>query len=232
MADQLNKSDGKQQKAPFVRSTWQRLRSTKWFFPTAYLVIALVVLGGLWAAGVGHSIMGGTSSKEQKGAQVSVPASTSTAPKSATSGENVTWPVADPSHMQTIIGFFGGEDSAQQQTALIQYANTFYPHAGIDLARQDKQSFDVLAAAAGKVAKVIYDPLLGNEVVIQTQTGLQMTYASLGATAVSPGQSVSAGQKIGTSGRAPMESSEPVHLHFEVAKDGTPIDPTSLLPPA
>lgn len=95
-------------------------------------------------------------------------------------------------------------------------------HTGIDLvARADKT---VVAAAAGTVKVSGYNGAYGNQVVIDNGGGIQTRYAHMAsASPVSVGQKVAAGTRLGTQGATGYVTG--AHLHFEVIKKGSPIDP-------
>jgi murein DD-endopeptidase MepM/ murein hydrolase activator NlpD len=67
----------------------------------------------------------------------------------------------------------------------------------------------------------------GNLIVIQHRLGYQSWYAHLSSIAVSSGQAVAGGTRIGNVGST-GHSTGP-HLHFEVRLNGTPIDPVPML---
>ncbi|MBI3304559.1 MAG: peptidoglycan DD-metalloendopeptidase family protein [Deltaproteobacteria bacterium] len=98
-------------------------------------------------------------------------------------------------------------------------------HSGMDIAAP--AGSPIKAVAAGSVVFSGRADGYGNLVVIDHGDGLVTRYAHTGASLVSTGQQVAAGQEIalvGTSGR----STGP-HLHFEVHKEGEPIDPELFL---
>jgi len=100
-------------------------------------------------------------------------------------------------------------------------------HDGIDISA--KEGATVVAAAAGKV--VYADSKLagyGNLIIIRHSTDMFTAYAHNQKNLVSRGQQVVSGQRIalvGSSGR----SSVP-HLHFEVRRGETAVDPLAYLP--
>ena len=102
-------------------------------------------------------------------------------------------------------------------------------HDGLDI--QAAAGTAVAAAAAGTVLSVTEDGLLGTTVVIDHHNGYVTTYASLQPeTNVLAGDQVSAGTVIGTVGNTSLsEAGLGAHLHFAVAKDGTPVDPSQFL---
>lgn len=102
-------------------------------------------------------------------------------------------------------------------------------HDGVDIAAQEGDS--VVSASAGTVLSVTEDALLGTTVVIDHGNGVEATYASLQeGPMVTAGESVSAGQIIGTVGTtAASEAAQGPHLHFSVTKDGDTMDPNEFL---
>ena len=102
-------------------------------------------------------------------------------------------------------------------------------HNGIDI--QASEGDSVRTAAGGTVLSVKDDELMGTTVVIQHSGGYETTYANLQAEpAVETGDTVSAGQTIGTVGTtAAAEAAQGAHLHFSVAKDGEAVDPGAFL---
>lgn len=98
-------------------------------------------------------------------------------------------------------------------------------HAGIDVAAQEGSP--ILAAAPGIVRRVGHRGGYGNAVEIDNGNGISTLYGHASALAVKEGDSVKAGEPVafvGQTGRATGP-----HLHFEVRKDGKPIDPNSAL---
>lgn len=95
-------------------------------------------------------------------------------------------------------------------------------HRGIDLA--GKYGVDVYSTADGVVTKRKQSKYgYGNQIIIEHSIGYSTRYAHLDNIFVSTGDSVRAGEKIGTLGSTGLSTGP--HLHYEVLKDGTPIDP-------
>lgn len=98
-------------------------------------------------------------------------------------------------------------------------------HAGIDIAAPAGSS--VKAMAAGQVVFSGQAKGYGNLVSVDHGQGMVTRYAHNATNLVGLGEQVSSGQEIarvGTSGR----STGP-HLHFEILRDGAPIDPQPYL---
>lgn len=98
-------------------------------------------------------------------------------------------------------------------------------HQGIDIARPSSRT--ILAADNGVVTKVSRHSTYGNHIVIKHNNGYETLYAHLASTNVNVGQTVPQGTKIGVMGSTGRSTG--VHLHFEVLKNGTNIDPMSVL---
>lgn len=99
-------------------------------------------------------------------------------------------------------------------------------HAGVDFPAAVGTT--VTAAGFGTVVFSGYDASgFGNMIVIGHRFGLRTVYAHLASIAVSRGQAVGVGQRIGTVG-ATGRSSGP-HLHFELRLRGANVDPLTAL---
>jgi lipoprotein NlpD len=97
---------------------------------------------------------------------------------------------------------------------------------GIDIA--GKIGDPVVAAGAGKVLYVGSNLRgYGKMVVVKHNTDYLSVYAHNSKALVSEGQSVTAGQKIAELGDSDTDSPK---LHFEIRKQGKPVDPAGFLP--
>ncbi len=103
-------------------------------------------------------------------------------------------------------------------------------HSGIDIS-SDKGS-PVKAAADGKVKSIKRDPGYGITIILEHEGGWETIYSNLSTTdMVKPGQMVKQGTVIsGVGDTAGFECEDGPHLHFEVLKDGSNVDPTTQLP--
>ena len=100
------------------------------------------------------------------------------------------------------------------------------PHRGIDVTGE--VGTPVGAAGSGLVTFVGEDPRYGHTVVVQHGPDLVTVYAHLASVDVVFGQEVAPGEAVGTLGCSGV-CTQP-HLHFEVRRDGEPIDPITVLP--
>ena len=102
-------------------------------------------------------------------------------------------------------------------------------HNGVDIAAAEGSA--VCAAADGIVESVAEDDSMGMTVVISHAEGYTTTYSSLAKeVSVVVGQSVDAGQQIGSVGNtALLETALGEHVHFAVSCNGKPVDPEVFL---
>lgn len=99
-------------------------------------------------------------------------------------------------------------------------------HRGVDLASPRGSS--VLACRGGTVrTAAMADPVYGNYVVIHHPNGMESFYAHLDDIFVKKGDSVTMGARIGTVGMTGLTTGP--HLHFEISRDGSTLDPQQYL---
>jgi murein DD-endopeptidase MepM/ murein hydrolase activator NlpD len=100
-------------------------------------------------------------------------------------------------------------------------------HAGIDIGSPSYQ--EVVAALDGEViyANATKGPL-GKAVVLQHSHGLRTVYAHLSIIIAHEGDTIRQGQAIGGVGDTGRATGP--HLHFEVRKNGTALNPEEYLP--
>ena len=94
-------------------------------------------------------------------------------------------------------------------------------HAGIDISVPE--GTDVFSAITGKVTSSGYNNARGYNMTITGSDGTETIYQHLSGFMATLGQSIKAGQKIGSSGNSGVSTGP--HLHFEIHKDGKPVDP-------
>lgn len=101
-------------------------------------------------------------------------------------------------------------------------------HNGVDLAAAT--GTPVLAAGNGMVIKAIADSpdeAFGFYVIVAHKNGYETLYSSLNRVLVTEGEEIRQGDVIGHIGQT-GQSVGP-HLHFEIRKDGTPVDPGNFI---
>jgi murein DD-endopeptidase MepM/ murein hydrolase activator NlpD len=110
------------------------------------------------------------------------------------------------------------------------YYKVWQLHAGTDIAAPSGQA--IYAAADGRVVRAGWNGGYGNYTCIShgsyQGSDLSTCYGHQSAMVVSAGQSVRRGELIGRVGTT--GASTGAHLHFEVRRNGTPVNPLSWLP--
>lgn len=205
------------------RLKWKRLLSKKWVFPAIYLAAAALILSLVWWYSAGQE----PARQQNLGLEEVLKQEPM---ENINVSEEMILPVAENAQAEAKMGFYNDAGSEQANAAaLVKYESTFWPHPGVDFARADGKSFDVVAALSGKVIRVEENPLVGHLVEIQHDNGLVTVYQSLSDVKVKEGQRVSQGDLIARAGENIFEKDAGVHLHFEVRKDGQPINPEQYL---
>ena len=126
----------------------------------------------------------------------------------------LTWPVPSGGRITSTFG---------AREAPTEGASTY--HKGIDIAASSGSK--VVASASGEVVIATYSASAGNYVMINHGSGVYTVYMHMASLNVSEGQEVSAGQSIGTVGSTGYSTGP--HLHFGVRKNGSYVDPQSLM---
>lgn len=98
-------------------------------------------------------------------------------------------------------------------------------HTGDDLAAS--YGTHIKAAKSGTVLYAGWKTGFGNTIIIDVGNGLTTLYGHTSKMVVSPGEHVSAGQYIGNVGSTGWSTGP--HLHFEIRKNGSPINPMPYL---
>ncbi|WP_171016924.1 M23 family metallopeptidase [Pseudalkalibacillus caeni] len=218
---------GDEKRTPIERSPskWQKFARKRWVFPAMYLGLAAIVLTTvLWMQGGDDQAQDLTEMNSDRSAyddnEKAIPVSNA----------NEVFSVPADGDVYVTKQFYDTEASAEEQeAALVFYNNTYYQNSGLDYALKNGESFDVVAAMSGKVVKATEDALLGNVVHIEHEDGVTTVYESLGELSVSEGDAVKQGEKLGTAGENKFNADAGTHLHFEVRKEGQPVNPLDVL---
>jgi murein DD-endopeptidase MepM/ murein hydrolase activator NlpD len=145
-----------------------------------------------------------------------------------TDGKSVIWVNAD--------GVGGGEASQAMRMPVAGrvssgFGRRFHPilgyarmHDGIDLAAA--AGTPIVAAADGRIVSAGWHGGYGRAVSIAHANGVQTTYGHMSRIAANPGEQVHRGQVIGYVGSSGLSTGP--HLHFEVTRNGRPVNPLSV----
>ena len=102
-------------------------------------------------------------------------------------------------------------------------------HPGADIAAP--KGTEVRAVADGTVKRVYDDDMLGTTVIVLHEGGVETVYSNLQKNPpVKEGDRISSRGLIGYIGNTAIsECAEESHLHFEIRKDGRPVDPSDYI---
>lgn len=101
-------------------------------------------------------------------------------------------------------------------------------HKGIDI--KGVSGDRINAISDGIVTDLVYDELWGTVVTIDHDNGFVAKYYGLRKNStVNPGDKIKTNDKVGLLDEIPIESSDGIHLHFEMYKDGQAISPSDYL---
>ncbi len=126
--------------------------------------------------------------------------------------------------LQNFYDYKGNKET--QENSLIYYENTYLQNSGIDYGKEE--SFDIVSILNGTVVDIIEDNVLGKIVQIQHTNDVIGSYQCLNEITISKNDTVSQGQKIGTSGTCNIAKELGNHLHFEVTSKGEIINPETI----
>lgn len=119
----------------------------------------------------------------------------------------------------------GNVSKGYSETAL-QYSETYGDmrlHTGIDIVCE--AGTEVRAAGAGTVSAVENDALYGKTVTIDHGDGITAKYCGLDGIFVKEGDTLGAGDSLGTVGTVPSECAEQSHIHIFAEINGETVSP-------
>jgi stage II sporulation protein Q len=224
VAEVMNMREEEKRTNSVKKPSLQRLFRKRWVFPAIYLTCAaIIVAGALWFQ---NKHDGKTGKDEYEYSQSGTSQHNEPAVPVNEAVEKFTMPVLDANSVEIKTPFYDDNASKEEQeAALVFYDNTYYPNHGIDIIRKDGKTFDVTASLSGTVTKAEKDPILGNVVEIDHENGVVTVYQSLADMKVKAGDTVEQGQVIGKAGQSQFNQEAGIHAHFEIRKDGKPVNP-------
>src|SRR4051812_46876279 len=222
-----------EEKQPSRGSKLTRFFKKRWVFPAVYIASAALILTAvLWYQN--SSTDNAIDSEEFEYNATNVPGDGFKEPAVEVnrSMENVVLPLARADRGNAVIQKKFYDDNAkaeEQEAALVVYQNQYHPNTGIDITVKESEAFDVVAALSGTVVKVDEDSLLGNVIEIEHEDDVITHYSSIQDMKVELGDEVKQGQALATAGQSLFNEEAGTHVHFEVRKNGIPVNPESYL---
>ncbi|ADU32277.1 M23 family metallopeptidase [Evansella cellulosilytica] len=213
----------------------KRLMKKRWAMPAIYLTLTAVVLTTfIWLAGTEDLANDPSDSEfninDPEGIEDPFAYDDEEAVPVTGTNEVFQMPVLDENEVSVIGTFYDFDDSVEDQAnSLVHYNNYYYMNRGIDLSSEEGESFDVTAAMSGTVIKAEEDALFGQVVHIEHDEDIVTIYQSLDGSLVEAGQTVKQGDVIGRAGRNLYNADAGVHVHFELRKQGIPVNPLDFM---
>ncbi|CAM3610359.1 M23 family metallopeptidase [Cytobacillus oceanisediminis] len=206
-------------------SSFKRFMKKRWAFPAIYIASAAIILTGvLWYQSSDNAT--DTDSYDYEATDITGKKYDEPALEVNRAMENFVMPVQDPDSVVIQKQFYDYDGKAEEQeAALVFYNNTYHPNTGIDISMKDGETFDVLAALSGTVTKVEEDALLGNVIEVEHDKGIVTQYQSVTEMNVEVGDQVEQGAALAKAGESLFNEEAGVHVHFEIRKDGLPVNP-------
>lgn len=229
--DHLSSQQGDRHRG--ASSPTRRFFRKKWVFPAAYMAAAAIILSIMWIyqgsnqhtideTELGLNVVDNSSEEADFVAEEALPVTTP--------AETMQLPVSEEEAVEVVTPFYDTEASEEDKVAaMLQIDDTLMPSSGISLARADQGTFEVLAAMSGTVTRVDQVPYLGNLVEITHEDGTKTIYSSLTEVQVEENQQVVQGEVLALAGRNEMQKELGAHVHFEILKDGQPVNPETVI---
>jgi stage II sporulation protein Q len=211
-------------------SSFKRFMKKRWAFPAIYIASAAIILTAVFWYQTSSTNNVADEGKYDYNATDITGKNNNNPPAIEVNStvENIKWPLMNPESATIQKEFYDvNGTSEQQEAALVTYGNSFQPNTGIDITTGNGATFDVVAALSGTVTKVQEDSLLGNVIVIEHENGVATQYQSITDFKVEEGDKVTQGQAIAKAGQSLLNEEAGVHVHFEIRKDGNPVNPIS-----
>src|SRR5690625_1107413 len=208
------------------KKKWTRIFKKKWVFPALYIMIAAFLLTAvLWYQNLERKLSEGMEDLNQSENYNPDPFDED-AESVLQQTEIIKMPVTEDVQTEIVTKFFDySADQEDEEKGLNLYNNRYYQSKGIDITFEDGEAFNVVASLSGTVKEVKEDPLIGNVVIMKHGEDITTYYASLGEIDVTTGAKVKQGDKIGTAGKNLFGQESGTHVHFEIRKGETEVNP-------
>ncbi|KGX86433.1 M23 family metallopeptidase [Pontibacillus litoralis] len=208
------------------KNSWKRIFRKKWFFPSVYLMTAALLLTAVvWYQNAATDDQADPSEGTNVDSYDSGYDDNDAEPVMEQT-ENLNMPVQDQEQMVIKTKFYDVSASKEEkEQALILYNSSYHQSKGVSIAQENGESFDVNASASGTVTEIKEDPLFGNVVELTHEDDVTTKYMSLDDVQVEAGEVIQQGDLLGTAGQSLAGQETGMHVHFEVRKAGTAVDP-------
>ena len=209
--DELNAPGTTQQTTPETEPDWDAQEDTTWQQPVTDVANSKADVPQQTPSGASSGAQSGSGSLREPSALqgASSPASSSAQPAAA------------PSMPGRVLNAFSGDELVYNKPL-----GDWRTHTGVDYACT--QGAAVAAPVAGKVVSAGAEGNWGTVVVLEDAAGRLWRLCGVADPAVKAGDTVAAGQKLGTVGTVGCECAEESHIHVEVKQGENYLDPAKL----
>ena len=192
--------------------------STEWQQPTAPAANSVANVPKASSSTAPSGGAGGSSGASSGSAGVHEPSAlqTESAPASSSAAPASTRPVSG-----RILNAYSGDELVYNKTL-----GDWRTHNGVDYACAEGS--EVSAPCSGKVTETGTDGRWSSVVTLEDASGRLWRVCGVNSPAVKPGDTVTAGQKLGTVGTISCECAEEAHIHLEVLQNGQYLDPAKI----
>lgn len=199
----------------------KRLKLRPYVFPTAYMILVLVLLGAVYYNGlISNSYIDETSNQNLQ----YVTSIDFSEPIQVAKKEEVMVRPYISDKVKIGKNYYNYlENNETQENSIIYYEGTYIQNSGVDYVSEEE--FDVVSCLNGTVISVEKTELMGYVVEIKYNNDIIMSYQSLSEVIVKENDIIEKGQKLGTSGESSIGSELGNHLHLEMYYNGTTVNP-------
>lgn len=216
----------REEKPKFPSQKNKSQKKNRWFWPAIYSGLAIVFVGMIWGF---NAIVQKDSATD--GVEVTQQPNNDLVVETNAQTEVLKYPFDEDEfeNMAILQEYYDVEaDEDMREKALLVFSQTYLTNKGLSISMED-QPFEVVAAMSGTVKEVVIDEFSGSEITIEHADGLSTIYGSLTGILVKEGDQVLQGQALGNATSNEWNAQAGTHLHFEVHKDGIPVNPRSYL---
>jgi len=214
----------REEKPKFPSQKNKSPKKNRWLWPAIYGAVAIVFVGMIWGF---NAIQKGPNET----ADVANDPNEQPIVETNATNEVLKYPFDEEQFDNVAIlqEYYDADASEEmREKALLVFNQSYLTNKGLSISMND-QPFEVVAAMSGTVKEVIVDSFKGGEIKISHANGMDTIYGSLTGILVKEGDEVIQGKSLGTASSNGWNAQAGTHLHFQVHKDGNPINPRSLL---
>ena len=190
----------------------KKLRLRPYVFPTAYMIVVLVLLGAVYYNGL---MSNSYATKETSDLTYVTKLDLYDDTIKVSKNEEIMVKPYISNKVNIGKNYYNHKETNEnQENSIIYYEGTYIQNSGVDYTSEEV--FDVVSCLSGTVISVQKTELMGYVVEIKYNNNIIMSYQSLSNVTVKESDTISKGQTIGSSGKSKIGSELGNHLHLEM----------------